>query len=78
MQYAPLDGVYVFFRFDAGRTVMVVLNKNERPVALALSRFAERVSPGQRARDVFTDRSITLGERLDVPARSSVLLVVER
>jgi glycosidase len=78
MQYAPLDGVYVFFRFDAGRTVMVVLNKNERPATLALSRFAERISPGQRARDVLTDRSITLGERLDVPARSSVLLVVER
>lgn len=78
MQYAPLDGVYVFFRFDAARTVMVVLNKNDRPVELALSRFAERISPGQRARDVLADRSITLGERLAVPARGPVMLVIER
>ena len=78
MQYAPLEGVYVFFRYDAGRTVMVVLNKNDKPVELALSRFAERVAPGQKARDVLAGSPLTLGERLAVPARSPLILAVER
>jgi glycosidase len=78
MQYAPLDGVYVFFRYDAGRTVMVALNKNDKPVDLALARFAERVKPGQQARDVIGGTALTLGERLSVPARSPLILTVER
>jgi glycosidase len=78
MQYAPLEGVYVFFRYDAGRTVMVALNKNDKPVELALSRFAERIAAGSHAHDPFSGRSHTLGEHLAVPARSPLILVVER
>lgn len=78
MQYAPLEGVYVFFRFDAGRTVMVALNKTAKPVELALSRFAERVTPGQRARDVMSGQTQALGERLTVPARSPLILEIAR
>jgi glycosidase len=78
MQYAPLEGVYVFFRYDAGRAVMVVLNKNDKPVELALSRFAERIAAGSHAHDPLSGRSHTLGEHLAVPARSPLILVVER
>lgn len=78
MQYAPLDGVYVFFRYDEQRTVMVVMNKNDKPVELAISRFAERVKPGHQARDVLGGQAMTLGERLRVPARSPLILAVER
>lgn len=78
MQFAPLDGVYVFFRFDAGRTVMVVLNKNARPAELALGRFAERIAPGQRARDVMSGQAFTLGQTLTVPARAPLVLEITR
>jgi glycosidase len=78
MQYAPLEGVYVFFRYDAGRAVMVVLNKNDKPVELALSRFAERIAAGSHAHDPLSGRSHTLGEHLALPARSPLILVVER
>lgn len=78
MQYAPLDGVYVFFRFDAGRTVMVVLNKTDKAVELPLARFAERVAPGNPARDVLGDRHFTLGATLTAPARSPLILEVTR
>lgn len=74
MQYAPLQGVYVFFRFDAERTVMVVLNKNAQPAALALDRFQERIRGGEQARDVLGGQVITLGDRLTVPARSPLIL----
>lgn len=78
MQFAPLEGVYVFFRYDAARTVMVVLNKNAKPMELALGRFAERVSAGQNARDVLTGATATLGSSVKVPARGPLILEIER
>jgi glycosidase len=78
MQYAPLQGCYVFFRYDAERTVMVVLNKNAKPVELALDRFTERLRGGERAHDVLGGRDLTLGATLAVPARSPLILEVKR
>lgn len=78
MQYAPLKGVYVFFRYDAQRTVMVVLNKNAQAVDLALDRFTERLRGGERARDVLGGRQLTLGATLNVPARSPLVLDITR
>jgi len=78
MQFAPLEGVYVFFRYDAGRTVMVMLNKNAKAVDLPLARFAERVAPGQSGRDVLSGKPLTLGRSLAVPARSPLILEISR
>lgn len=78
MQYAPFEGCYVFFRFDAKRTVMVVLNKNAKAVDLPLARFPERVAAGVRAREVMSGQALVLGERLTVPARSPLILEIER
>jgi neopullulanase len=76
MQYAPLEGCYVFFRYDAQRTVMVVLNKNAKRVELATTRFIERVKAGDRARDVMGGREFALGATLAVPARSPLILEI--
>ncbi len=79
MQYAPLDGCYVFFRFDMNRTVMVVLNKNDQAITLSLARFAERITAGDRARDVLRGSAeFRLGTHLTVPARSPLILEVSR
>lgn len=78
MQYAPLDGVYVFFRYDAGRTVMVALNKNARPVELQTTRFMERVRAGDRARDVLEGQAFSIGNTIRVPARGPLVLDIAR
>jgi len=78
MQYAPLAGVYVFFRHDAGRTVLVALNKNREAVELDLARFPERVAAGELARDVMTGREFTLTDKLPLPARAPLILEIRR
>lgn len=54
MQYIPLDGVYVYFRYDHRQTVMCILNSNERDVALKLDRFSEKIGSFKNAKDVMT------------------------
>jgi len=77
MQFAPLEGVYVLFRYDAGRTVMVALNKTGKAADLPTTRFAERLAVGDRAREVPGGESSTLGATIRVPARSPLILELE-
>ena len=68
--YAPEQGTYVYFRRLGERKVMVVFNKNRSEAVLELARFAALVQPGQPAREVLSDRALTLPAQLRVPARS--------
>ncbi|WP_420455956.1 glycoside hydrolase family 13 protein [Rubrivirga sp.] len=77
-QFIPRDDVYVFFRWDAGDTVMVVLNAADEPRALDLARFQERVLDHTAARDVVTGETHRLGETLAVPAKGVMVLELAR
>ena len=68
MQYIPENGVYVYFRYDDKQTVMCVMNTNEKPATIELSRFSERVKDYTKAMDVatgnvfsFENNTVTLG-----------------
>lgn len=78
MHYVPdhAAGTYVYFRYLEGHpTVMVVLNKGEAQ-SLALNRFHERVLPGQKAKNVLTGETFTLGTHVKLPARQAMVLEV--
>ncbi|QNP41785.1 glycoside hydrolase family 13 protein [Lysobacter solisilvae (ex Woo and Kim 2020)] len=79
--YAPVDGVYVYFRYDAtagkrGKTVMIALNKNAQPTALALGRFGDFIGTDSRARDALDGQPVVLGTSLLLPAKSATLLEI--
>jgi len=78
MQYAPLEGCYVFFRYDAGHTVMVALNKGHKAVELPTARFPERVRAGDHARDVMSGERFDIGATLHLPARGALILELSR
>lgn len=42
--FVPEDGVYVYFRHDADKTVMCVMNCNDGPKTIATKRYAERMA----------------------------------
>jgi glycosidase len=76
MHFAPQDGVYVYVRHDAGKAVMVALNKNGTPTSLALDRF-DAFLHGRDARDALTGKPVALGKALALPAKSATLLEIE-
>ena len=69
MQYVPVNGVYVYFRYDAKQTVMCVMNTSEKPATINLSKYAERIKGFTKAYDVATgvtfnlEPKLTLGEK---------------
>ena len=74
-QFAPVDGVYVYFRHAGPGSVMVALNKSGRPATLALDRF-EAFLQGHGAREALTGKPVALGKALELPAKSATLLEI--
>ena len=75
--FAPVDGVYVYFRYDGKDTMMVALNRNPATSSLALDRFAGFIQPGSRGRDALSGAEVTLGTSLSLPAKSATILRIE-
>ena len=62
MQYVPEDGVYVYFRYDAKQTVMIVMNTSKSTRKINLNRFDERTTGFSNYYDVITKTTSLLKE----------------
>ncbi len=78
MQYVPENGVYVFFRYDAAKTVMVVCNSNDKAIELETGRFKERTQWFSRAKNIVTEESIPDLAKLSVPAKTTWVLELQK
>jgi len=73
MQYIPEQGVYVYFRYDAQKTVMVVYNSREKEQTITTERYGERINGAAKARNVITGDTMDLS-KLTLPAKATLVL----
>lgn len=71
MQYTPVDNVYVYFRYDDQKTVMVVANANEHSYSLKTNRFQERIGKSTQARNVLDGRMQAIADEVPLAARTA-------
>jgi glycosidase len=76
-QFIPYDGLYVYFRYNDHKTVMVVANNNKEDKQLDLARFGEINIQGKHAIEVTTRESIELTKTILVPAKTVLVLDVK-
>ncbi|RYE28175.1 MAG: alpha-amylase [Sphingobacteriaceae bacterium] len=74
MQYIPQDGVYVYFRYDQQKTVMIAYNSNEKSAEVKTNRFTERTAAFTKALDVITGEQVTSIANLNLPSKSITIL----
>ena len=60
MQYAPKEGLYVYFRYDAHQTIMCVMNTGDRAAMVDLGHYAERTAGFTGAVDVLSGKTYTI------------------
>lgn len=60
MQFVPEDNVYVYFRYDDAKTVMVILNTANSDRSVDTARYAERMNGFSKAKDVLTGEILPL------------------
>lgn len=70
MQFVPKNDTYVYFRYDARQTVMVIANTGEKSFTPDLQTYTERIAGFTKARDVVTNEVKSL-EAIEVKAGES-------
>jgi glycosidase len=75
--FAPENGIYVFFRYNKEKTVMVILNKNKENITLNTERFKEIISEYTTGNNVITGRKHKLNT-LELSARTSLILELSK
>ena len=71
--YSINQGVYVYERKYNGKSVVVIMNGNDREQTIALAPYAESL-PKSQAKDVLTGKVITLGKDLTLSNRQIYVL----
>jgi glycosidase len=75
MQYVPENGIYVYFRYNAQKTVMVIMNTNEQAEKVSTKRFAERLGSATMGLNIITDVQTVL-DRVEVPAKGTLIFEI--
>ncbi|PUZ27600.1 Glycosidase [Chitinophaga costaii] len=78
MQYIPENGVYTYFRYDSSKTLMMIMNGNNRDTTITTARFEERTQGYSRAVNVITKENLPSIETVAVPAYTTLVLELRR
>jgi glycosidase len=71
MQFVPIDGIYVYFRYDDQKTVMVIYNSNEESKNLKLDRFYERTNGFSGAKEITNGMILKDFSSIDLPTKTT-------
>ncbi len=74
IHFIPRDNIYVYFRMDDRKTLMVVQNFSDRPAQLETSRFKECMRNSTQGREIITGKIISLG---NISLRAEETLILE-
>ncbi len=77
LHYAPVDDVYVYFRYHKDQIVMVVLNKNEKDYNLDTGRFREIIGKKTTAKNVMDDQQHNLTQPITVSKKSATVFEIK-
>ena len=68
MQYIPVDGLYVYFRYDNNQTVMCVMNTSDKEKDVNFSKYSERTTGFTSAVDVLSAESLSTKNKFIIPS----------
>jgi len=77
LHFAPFNGIYVYFRYNKDKTIMVVMNKNAKAIDLDTKRFAEILKVKSTARNVLTNDQFELKSQLSILPKSVQIFEIE-
>ena len=79
MHFIPQDGCYVYFRYSDEKTIMVVLNNNEKKeIELEGNRFKEVLSDFTSGYEIVHDLKFDDLHRIKVPAKTGYIIELSK
>ena len=74
MQYVPVDGLYVYFRYDEKQTIMCIMNTDSTSKQIDFKNYAERTTGFSKAVNVINDNNYRISDELTIPAKEMFVL----
>jgi glycosidase len=76
MQFLPVDGLYVYFRYDDQQTVMCVINTSSSVKKLSLADFSERTNGFSKGKDIISGTEV--GGSFEVAAHGTMIIELSK
>ncbi len=71
LHYIPQDGVYVYFRFDAGERFMIIFNNNDQPKDIDITRFEEGLNGAKSIKSMEDNEFQSIQYHFMLPPKSA-------
>lgn len=73
IHFAPENGIYTLFRTFEDETVIYILNKNETPIRIDLTRFDEVGLNSKKVKNIISGKELIWGNTLKLEQKGSLL-----
>ncbi|HEY4155520.1 MAG TPA: alpha-amylase family glycosyl hydrolase, partial [Puia sp.] len=78
MQYIPVNGLYVYFRYDKKQTIMCVLNTDTLDRKVDFSDYSERTKGFAGATELLSHTNLDIPGKMDIPPRNMFILELKK
>ena len=72
IQFAPVKGEYVFFRYDSKQTIMTILNTSKENANISIKNYSERTNGFSKMKNIITGETSPLEDFSMSPMESGV------
>lgn len=72
--YLPENNVYVYFRYDENKTVMVVINNNPEKQVIKTNRFSQNIKNFKTGKEVISKQNIDISNEISIEPKSALIL----
>ena len=77
LHFAPFDGVYVYFRYNKEKIVIVVMNKNNSATTIDTKRFQEILNGKSTAINILSKETVDIKNTFQVAAKSATVFEIQ-
>jgi len=76
--YIPENNVYVYFRYNTKKAVMVVINNNPKEQTISLNRFKESLKEFSSGKDILSNKMLDITKKeITVKGKTSLILELQ-
>jgi len=75
--YLPENNVYVYFRYDDSKTVMVLINNSPEKQTVKTNRFSQNIKNFKTGKEIFTNQNIDLSTEISIEPKSALILELQ-